>query len=134
MFVNIVFGGRGVLILGSADHGTFFRKRRSLKLALFLDHVCGPKLFGAKLTGSRFWFGESVRDADHGRFNEGNAALICGCKPLWTTKNSEAKGTPQLVLTTKKQRGQRLENHIKPIIKPIGKTHKTVKTEPFLKL
>ena len=42
---------------------------------------------------------------------------FCGRKPL---------------LTTKKQRGQRLENHIKPIIKPIGKTHKTVKTEPFL--
>ena len=47
-------------------------------------------------------------------------------------KNSEAKCTPQLVLTTKTQRGQRLENHIKPIIKPIGETHKTVKTKPFL--
>ena len=32
-------------------------------------------------------------------------------------KNSEAKGTPHLVLTTKKQGGQRLQNHIKPIIK-----------------
>ena len=53
---------------------------------------------------------------------------FCGCKPLLTTKNSEAKGTPPLVLTTKKQRGQRLQNHMKPIIKPIGKTHKTVKT------
>ena len=29
MFVNIVFGGRGVLILGSASHGTFFRKHRN---------------------------------------------------------------------------------------------------------
>ena len=74
MFVNIVFGGRGVLILGFADHGTFFRKHRSLKLTPFLDHVCGPKLFGAKLIGSRSLVRESVRDADHSRFNEGDAA------------------------------------------------------------
>ena len=72
-----------------------------------------------------------MRDTDHSRLNEGRAALICGCKPLLTNKSSEANGTPHLVLTTKNRRGQRLENHIKPIIKPIGKTHKTVKTEPF---
>ena len=57
---------------------------------------------------------------------------FAGANHCWRPKNSEAKGTLQLVLTTKKQRGQRPENHIKPIIKPIGETHKTVKTKQFL--
>ena len=54
LYFNFGCGGKGETSFESHVWvGIYFCKHRSLKLAPFLDHVCGPKFFGAKLIGSR---------------------------------------------------------------------------------